>query len=227
MNDPKKLDEKVESEEFIPYFTKDYSVVYGSPHYFVFIRCFYTMYERIRLVKKIIIDKVDEEFEENKQQITHHYKNYMKAKNRIRENRGIPLQTDSPDSEMQEGDEAIKNSVVRHRLAILVGITVTRSRSKLDWSTFEDLIRVFLGNKAFFFFTFDKLIQTTNKAFQSILSDEVQKSQSFDMFKKYSLVDTDLRESMYLNDYKINLQAMSSMNGYTCRMLYSPKSKIL
>ena len=41
--DTKTLDQKVEDEFFIPYFTKNYSVIFGSPNYFAFLRCFYAM----------------------------------------------------------------------------------------------------------------------------------------------------------------------------------------
>lgn len=76
-------EEKAETEQFIPYFTKDYNVMFGSPNYIVFIRCFYTMYERLRLAFKIINDKVNEDYKENKDEVLHFYKNYIKAKERI------------------------------------------------------------------------------------------------------------------------------------------------
>jgi hypothetical protein len=183
------------------------------------------MYERVRLVHKIITDRVNQEFIEKRDSIIHDYENYKGSKNRIRENRNMKPQPTEIGKE--ETEEDIKKAVVRHRIAILIGISITRYRSKLDWNTYEDLVRVFLGLKGFFFFTFDKLIHTTNKAFQTLANDEYVKSRSFKLFKKYSLMRDHQKEKLYLNDYKSNLGEMSSLSGLTARLLFSPKSKIL
>ena len=222
-------EEKVETEQFIPYFTKDYNVMFGSPNYIVFIRCFYTMYERLRLAFKIINDKVNEDYKENKDEVLHFYRNYIKAKEHKKkgQNKDDGEMADQQNQQPEENEENIKRSVAKHRMAILIGLSITRFRSKLDGSIFEDLVRVLLGIKAFFFFTFDKLIHTTNKAFQTLINDEYVKSNSFKLFKKYVSIKTHQREKLYLADYKSKLNEMSSSNGYTIRLLYSPKSKIL
>jgi hypothetical protein len=37
-SDNELMEEKIESEHFIPYFTKDYNIAFGSPNYIVFIK---------------------------------------------------------------------------------------------------------------------------------------------------------------------------------------------
>lgn len=223
-------EQKVQFERFIPYFTKDYNVLFGGSNYFVFLRCLFTMYERIRLVRKIVADKVNEDYKYKKEEVLHAYKGYIKSKERVRESHGVPKDggINSTSNDLDSTDESvIKAAVTKQRLAILIGFSITRYKSKLDGSTFEDLVRIFLGIKAFFFFTFDKLIHTTNKAFQSLISDEYLKSNAFRMFKKYNTMKNHQRENLYLSDYKNKLAEMSSVGGYTTRLIYSPKSKIL
>uniref|UniRef100_A0A7S3J495 Sin3 C-terminal domain-containing protein n=1 Tax=Euplotes harpa TaxID=151035 RepID=A0A7S3J495_9SPIT len=234
--DRRSVEEIAEQAEFLPYFTNDYSVLFGSPNYFVFLRCFYTMYERIRLAHKIIADKVAIDFKEKKEEILHCYRSYIRAKERDNEIRKYgckdPSEINANANENQlnfdDVDEnVIKAAVTNHRLAILLGISITKFKNKLDGATFEDLVRTFLGIKSFFFFTFDKLIHTTFKAFQALLNDEVLKSKSFKLFLKHCRVNNRQRETMYLNDYKLKLNELNSSGGFTARLLYSPKSKCL
>lgn len=233
-NDNKTIEEKVETEFFIPYFTRDYTVMFGSPNYYAFFKWFYTICERVRLAAKILEDKLDQDLLDKHEEVICHYKNYKRALQRIKENKGVssknqdgePKAEDAKDI-IEDSDETMKKCLVKHRLGILIGISLTKFKNKLDSNTFEDLVRVFLGIKSFFFFTFDKLIHTTNKAFQAVLSDEYLKSKSFNMFKSYCHVNNRFREEMYLWDYKQNLQEMSSHQGYTIRLLFSPKSKSL
>mmetsp|Transcript_26223 Transcript_26223/g.26119 ORF Transcript_26223/g.26119 Transcript_26223/m.26119 type:complete len:410 (+) Transcript_26223:1701-2930(+) len=183
--DAKELSKSIEEEHFIPYFKKEYKVAFGSPNHFVFIKCLFIMYERLRLARKIIQDRVEVDFAENRDAVIHSYKGYKKSQERIRENRGIHEQPGENSGEAIEDDATIKDRVARHRLAILIGVSVTKFKSKLDTATFEELVRVFLGVKAFFFFTFDKLIGVASKAFHSLYNDEYQKSSSFNLFEKY------------------------------------------
>lgn len=110
--------------------------------------------------------------------MVHAYKNYKRAINRINENKGLSQNQDGEkqfidqDDQKVEDDNTIKKCISKHRLAILIGIALTKFRGKLDSNSFEDLVRVFLGVKSFFFFTFDKLILTTIKAFHIVLGDE-------------------------------------------------------
>lgn len=182
MRDPS---ENLEKEHFIPYFKKEYKVAFGSPNHFVFLKCLFVMYERLRLAKKIIQDRVEEDFVENRDAVVHAYKGYKRSQERIRENRGLQEQAGATSDQITEDDSVIKERVARHRLAILIGVAMTKFKSKLDTATFEELVRVFLGVKAFFFFTFDKLIGVANKAFHSLFNDEYQKSSAFTLFEKY------------------------------------------
>lgn len=166
--DNRTVEEKVETEHFIPYYKDDYHLAFGSPNYFIFLKCIFVMYQRLRLAQKIIKDKVDSDFEKNKEAVIHAYKAYKKSQDRIKENRGVEktAHEGGKENEINEDEKTIKDRVSRHRLAILIGISMTKYKSKLDNNTFEDLVRVFLGVKSFFFFTFDKLIVLTNKSFQ-------------------------------------------------------------
>lgn len=190
------IEEKVEKEQFIPYYKKEYNVIFGSPNYFLFFKCFYTIYERLRLAYKIISDKVEDDFKQNKDEVLHSYHAYNRSHDKIKENRGIKKSQATNDSQLDESDDTVKKAVTRHRMAILIGIAMTRYRAKLDGNTFEDLVRVFLGTKAFFFFTFDKLILTTQKAFQTLFSDEHQKSSACTLFEKYNAMKGNQREKL-------------------------------
>jgi hypothetical protein len=190
------IEEKVKKEQFIPYFKKEYNVIFGSPNYFLFFRCFYTMYERLRLTYKIISDRVDDDFKLNKDEVLHSYHAYNRSHDKIKENRGIRAPQATGDSIPDESEDTVKRAVTRHRMAILIGIAMTRYRGKLDGNTYEDLVRVFLGVKAFFFFTFDKLILTTQKAFQALFSDEHQKSSAWTLFEKYNAMKGNQREKL-------------------------------
>lgn len=178
---------------------KDYRVAFGSPNYYPFLKCILVLYERLRLARKVIQDKVEKDFKENKNLVLHSYKAYKKAQERIRENRGLENVSRSITEELKdiiEDDEVIKERVSRHRMAILIGIAITKYKSNLDNGTFEELVRVFLGVKAFFFFTFDKLIVLTNKSFSCLFNDEYQKSFSFTMFDKYNKMSRNKRSKM-------------------------------
>lgn len=154
------------------------------------------MYERLRLARKIIQDKVDQDFEENKDAVIHAYKGYKKSHERIKENRGLENDQPQKSGETLEDDDTIKERVARHRLAILIGISMTKFKSKLDTNNFEELVRVFLGGKAFFFFTFDKLIGVTSKALQTLFMDEYHKSSSYSLFEKYNKLAGDQRNKL-------------------------------
>lgn len=150
----------------------------------------------MRLAYKIISDKVEDDFKQNKDEVLHSYHAYNRSHDKIKENRGIKKSQATNDSQLDESDDTVKKAVTRHRMAILIGIAMTRYRAKLDGNTFEDLVRVFLGTKAFFFFTFDKLILTTQKAFQTLFSDEHQKSSACTLFEKYNAMKGNQREKL-------------------------------
>lgn len=234
--DPRTQEEIYENEEFIPHFKQEYSVLFGGSNYYVFIRWLYTMYERLRLAHKIIWDQVNHDYNEKKDEILHSYKIYLKSKERCSEeaksNKENGNETHHFDlnqiNNLEElNEEEVKRSVVNHKLSILIGISVTRYKCKIDSSTFEDLVRTFLGIKSFFFFTFDKLIHTTIKSFHALNNDEFLKSKAFKLFRKYSNLKDRQREKLYLEDYKIKLSDMSITGGFTTRLLFSPKSNIL
>ena len=155
---------------------------------------------------EIVKEKVEEDYgakgpsgqnnehHESKAHVLHDYKAYLKAQDRIRENQGKTA--DKEETKKEPTDEEIMMGVAKHRFSILIGLAMTRFRMKLDGNTYEDLVRVFLGVKAFFFFTFDKLIQTVNKSFQALFSDEYAKSDSFNLFQKYNSLAGSQREHL-------------------------------
>ena len=234
--DKRTLEELIENEEFVPFFKQEYSVLFGSSSYFVFIRWLFTMYERLRLAHKIIWDQVNHDYNEKKEEVLNSYQIYLRAKERQAENDqsnnkapgNVNAMNINKEINLNDLDEnEIKRAVINHKLAILIGISVTRYKSKIDSSTFEDLVRTFLGIKSFFFFTFDKLIHTTIKSFHALLNDEFLKSKSFRIFQKYWKLNDRQREKLYLEDYRSRLNEMNLSGCFTARMLFSPKSKIL
>lgn len=192
-------EQTIEKEHFLPYFKKDYKIAFGSPNYYPFLKCIQIIYERLRLAKKIIEDKVESDFQENRERVVHDYKAYKKSQERIQENKGIekePQNLNVEEKEITVNDEIIKEKVSQHKMAILIGIGVTKFKSKLDSGTFEELVRVFLGEKSFFFFTIDKIIALANKSFSCLFNDEYQKSFSFSMFSKYNKIIGNMRSKL-------------------------------
>ena len=232
--DSRSLKEIIDKEPFFPYFKEDYNVLFGTSNYFVFIRWLYTMYERMRFALKIIRDQVDHDYKEKNHEVMYYFKNYMRSKERLKESRKSHSKNISDNSGLNKVDEdieydenKIKSWVVNHKLSVLIGITISRFKSKIDSATYEDLIRTFLGINSFVFVMYDKLIHTTIKSFHTLLHDEYSKSRSFRLFQKYSTLHDRQREKLYLEDYKINLNEMNLSGSFTARLLYSPISRIL
>jgi hypothetical protein len=55
----------------MPYYKKDYSLMYSPQHFYVFFRFFYTFYERMVKARELIAQKVDEDEQpEEKKELT-------------------------------------------------------------------------------------------------------------------------------------------------------------
>lgn len=233
-NDGRAYEEIIENEPFIPYFKQDYSVLFGTSNYFAFIRWLFTMYERMKYVIKLVREQVNLDYDNKREEVMYYYNNYLRAKERIKEahkftpkhahtNSNINMLNEETDID----ENNVKNGVVNHKLSILIGLTISRFKSKIDSATHEDLVRTFLGIKSFPMFMYDKLIHTTIKAFHTLLQEEYLKSRSFRLFQKYSSLHDRQRERLYLEDYRQNLNDMNVSGNFAARLLYSPLSKIL
>jgi hypothetical protein len=50
-----------ELSNFMPYFRENYNLFYGTQHFYIFLRMFYTLYERLIKAKNLIYAKVEED----------------------------------------------------------------------------------------------------------------------------------------------------------------------
>lgn len=133
---------------------------------------------------------------------------------------------ETSDEKYFENQSEIVRAITTYKMSILTGLAVTRFKTKLDSNNYDELIRKFLFNRSFFF-TLDKLLTATNKAFHTVVNDEYSKSSAFELLEKYNSGKHRLTEYLYLEEYKSNLHYMSSTNGFTIRMLYSPISRLM
>lgn len=233
-SDDRSFEEIIEKEPFVPYFKQDYSVLFGSLNYFAFIRCLFTMYERMKFVMQLIKEQVSQDYHNKRDEIMYYYNSYLRAKERINEAQKFSPRhsqfnpnLNKVNDETETDESKIINGVFNHKLSVMIGLTISRFKSKIDNATHEDLIRTFLGIKSFPMFMYDKLIHTTVKAFHILLQEEYLKSRSFRLFQKYSSLYDRQRERLYLEDYRQNLNEMNNSGNLAARLLYSPNSKIL
>lgn len=57
--DPTQDEAVVKSPNFMPYFKRDYKLLFGSQQFYIFFKQFYTIYERLIKARDLINLKVD------------------------------------------------------------------------------------------------------------------------------------------------------------------------
>lgn len=50
--------DKINDSKFLPYFTQDQVLFYGTKNYYAVVRFFVTLYERLKLARNVIGDKL-------------------------------------------------------------------------------------------------------------------------------------------------------------------------
>lgn len=118
-----------EQKLLVPFFRKGYTLMYSTQHLYIFLRFFYTLYERMVKAQELIREKVVEDGQD---------------------------------------EEKYGNLVFNLFLCGIASCLATT----LDSNKFEDFQRLIMGNKAYFLFTVDKLLQNTIKQLISIANEE-------------------------------------------------------
>ena len=145
-----------------PAFKDGYSLIFGTHHFYLVFKTVASIYERLVKAKQLIKEKVDQDCERDE----------------IKEIIGLS----------GEKLDNFKQQTVIERFKLFINACMgTLSQSpgkKLDPSTYEDIVRMIMGDQAYLLFVFDKLIMQTLKNLPALKTvDECQRNLA--LFNKF------------------------------------------
>ena len=148
--------ENFKKARFLPSVQKDQILLFGTKNYYYVLRFFITLYERIKLAKNIVGDKLREDLDI------------------LKNEKGIDI------SKYEENFENIK----RNRFKKVIGTLFSLVRYQKDVASYEDRLRQLLGMQGYVVFTFEKAVNNIMKAMHTLKSDDLSK-ECWKLFKKY------------------------------------------
>ncbi|CAI2369188.1 unnamed protein product [Moneuplotes crassus] len=188
---------RVKAARFLPLFSDDQTLLFGTKHFYFMIRYFITLYERFVLIKKAVIAKLRKDIAEMKEE----------------------KQLDA--SILETNFEKLVE--IRFRYAI--GVLFTMARNSKEISVYEDCLRQLLGMQAYILFTFDKAVSNFSRAISSLKNDNTA-YESWKLIKKYEGFPCKFKEDAYYNDF-IRIIPAGVENEVFFRFVYCSETGII